>query len=59
MGQSPGEAIRVLKPSVSNPCLLSPRGEEREGEMRWGGGGWGRQEEGKKKEKNSDHRGAY
>lgn len=57
MGQSPGEAIRVLKPSVSNPCPLSPTGEEREGEMRWGAGD--RQEEGKKKEKNSDHRGAY
>lgn len=37
MRQSPGEAIRVLKPSVSNPCPLSPRGEEREGAM-WGVG---------------------
>lgn len=55
MGQGPGEPIRVLKPSVFNPCPVSPRGEEREGKMGVGG----RQEEGKKKEKNSDHRGAY
>ena len=51
MGQGPGEVVRVLNPSVFKPCPSSPRGEERGGKKGVGG----RQEEGKKKEKNSDH----